>query len=65
LPFLAQEAQTKRNYFFAFLIVRSCPRLLKEHGQKVLQKLTAWIGKEKFFSFVPNRERSYPFFPKK
>jgi hypothetical protein len=45
LPFLAQEAQMKKNYFFSFLTIRSCPRLLGEHVQRVLQKLTAWIGK--------------------
>jgi hypothetical protein len=65
VPFLAQEAQTKKNYFFAFLTVRSCPRLLKEHVKKVLQKLAARIGKEEFFSLVPGRERSCPFFAKK
>jgi hypothetical protein len=33
--------------------------------QKVSQKLTARIGKEKFFSLVPSKERSCPFFAKK
>jgi hypothetical protein len=55
----------KKNYFFAFLVLKSYPRLLGEHVQKVLQKLTTWIGKEKFFSLVPGRERSCPFFAKK
>jgi hypothetical protein len=43
MPFLAQEAQTKKNFFFAILSVRSCPRLLGEHVQKVSKKLTTWI----------------------
>jgi protein required for attachment to host cells len=45
LPFLAQEAKTKNKikYFFAILIVGSCPRLLGEHVQKVSKKLTARI----------------------
>jgi hypothetical protein len=43
LPFLAQEAQTILFYFFAFLIVRSCPRLQGEYVQKVSKKLTARI----------------------
>jgi hypothetical protein len=49
LSFLAQEAQMKKEFFFAFLTIRSCPRLLGEHVQKVSQKLIARIGKEKFF----------------
>jgi hypothetical protein len=68
LPFLAQEAQTKKYiYIFAFLAIRSCPRLLLlgEHVQKVMQKLIAWIGKERFFSLMLGRERRYPFFAKK
>jgi hypothetical protein len=64
VPFLAQEAQMKKIYIFAFFIVRSCPRLLGEHVQRVLQKLTAQIGKEKYFSLVSNRERSCPFYAK-
>jgi hypothetical protein len=52
-------------FFFAFLTIRSCPRLLGEHVQKNSQKLTARIGKEKFFSLVPSKERSCPFFAKK
>jgi hypothetical protein len=32
--------------------------------QKVLQKLTTRIGKEKFFSLVPSKERRCPFFAK-
>jgi hypothetical protein len=45
-------------FFFAFLTKRSCPRLLGEHVQKVLQKLTAWIGKEKFFPLCPVRKEA-------
>jgi hypothetical protein len=41
LPFLAQEAQMKFYYIFALSTIGSCPRLLGEHVQKVLQKLTA------------------------
>jgi hypothetical protein len=55
----------KKYIFFAFLTVRSCPRLLGEHVQKVLQKLIARIRKEKFFSIVPGKERSCLFFTKK
>jgi hypothetical protein len=40
----------KNNFFFAFLTVGSCLRLLGEHVQKVSQNLTTWIRKEKFFS---------------
>jgi hypothetical protein len=67
LPFLTEEAQMIYLLFiiYLFLTKRSCPRLLEEHVQKVLQKLTAWIGKEKFFSLVLDRERSCPFFAKK
>jgi hypothetical protein len=44
LPFLAQEAQiVPFLIFFALSTVGSCPRLLGEHVQKVLQKLTAQI----------------------
>jgi hypothetical protein len=39
----------KKIYSFAFLTIRSCPRLLGEYVQKVLQKLTSRIGKEIFF----------------
>jgi hypothetical protein len=55
----------KKNKNSAFLTMRSFPRLLGEHAQKVSQKLTARIGKEKVFSLVPSKERSYPFFAKK
>jgi hypothetical protein len=58
LPFLTQEAQTKKYYFFAFLTTRSYPRLLRKHVQEVLQKLTAWIGKEMLFSLVPSRKEA-------
>jgi hypothetical protein len=37
----------KKSYFFAFLTVRSCPRLIGEYVQKLLQKLTARFGKLK------------------
>jgi hypothetical protein len=65
LPFLTQEAQTEILIFFAFLTIRSCPRLLGEHVQIFLQKLTSRIGKEKFFSLLTNKERNCPFFAKK
>ena len=65
LPFLTQEAQTEILVFFAFLTKRSCPRLLEEHVQKVLQKLTSWMGKEKFFSLLTSKKRNCPFFAKK
>jgi hypothetical protein len=42
-PFLAQEALLNFFHFFALLTVRSCPRLLQEHVQKVSQKLTTRI----------------------
>jgi hypothetical protein len=42
-PFLAQEALPNIFHFLALLTVRSCPRLLQEHVQKVSQKLTARI----------------------
>jgi hypothetical protein len=45
--------------------MRSCLKLLGEHVQNVLQKLTARIGKEKFSSLVPSTKRSCPFFAKK
>jgi hypothetical protein len=46
LPFLAQEAQMKKKMFvFAILIVRSCPRLLGEHVQKVSKTLTTQIAR--------------------
>jgi hypothetical protein len=48
----------KKNYFFSFLTVRSCPRLLGEHVQKVSQNLTARIGKEKLFFLVPGKEKA-------
>jgi hypothetical protein len=43
LPFLAKEAQTFFKNFFALSTIGSCPRLLRKHVQKVLQKLTARI----------------------
>jgi hypothetical protein len=45
LPFLAQEAQIKNKIksFFGILTVRSCPRLLGEHGEKVSKTLTTRI----------------------
>jgi hypothetical protein len=43
LPFLAQEAQTKIKIKIKILTLRSCPRLLGEHVQKISKKLTAWI----------------------
>jgi hypothetical protein len=64
LPFLAQAIQfIEKKYFFAFLIVRSCHRILGEHVEKDLQKWIFRIGKEKVFSFCP--EISCPFFAKK
>jgi hypothetical protein len=42
-PFLAQEALLNFFHFFALLTIRSYPRLLEEHVQEVLQKLTARI----------------------
>jgi hypothetical protein len=42
-PFLAQEANTKKNSFFGILTVKSCLRLLGEHVQKVSKKLTVRI----------------------
>jgi hypothetical protein len=61
----SRSPNKKIYYFFPFLTVRSCPRLLGKYVQKVSQKLTARIGKEKFFFLVPGRERSCPFFAKK
>jgi hypothetical protein len=55
----------KNKIKIVFLIIKSCPRLLGEHVQKVLQKLIAQIGKLKKIPLVPSRERSYPFFVKK
>jgi hypothetical protein len=55
----------KKNVFFPILTVRSCPTALGEHVQKVAEKLTARIGKEKKFSLVHGKERSCPFFVKK
>jgi hypothetical protein len=43
LPYQAQEAQMNFLKFFALSTMRSCPRLLGEHVQKVLLKLTARI----------------------
>jgi hypothetical protein len=43
LPFLTQEAQMIFFDFLALLTVGSCPTLLGEHVQNVLQKLTARI----------------------
>jgi hypothetical protein len=50
LPFLTQGAQKSKKLLFAFLTLRSCPKLLGEDVQKVSQKLIARIGKEKFSS---------------
>jgi hypothetical protein len=55
----------EKKLFFCILTVRSCHRLLGEHVQIFLQKLTVRIGKEKIISLVPNRKRSCPFFAKK
>jgi hypothetical protein len=54
----------KKNLKKSFLIVRSYPRLLGEHVQNVSQKLIAQIRKKKYFSLVPCKERSRPFFAK-
>jgi hypothetical protein len=62
--FELKKPKWKNKIKFAFLTVRSCPRLLGEHVQNVLQKLTTWIGKETFFSLVHGKERSCPFFVK-
>jgi hypothetical protein len=43
LPFLAQEAQMKKNKNLALSTIRSCLRLLGEDVQNVLQKLTTRI----------------------
>jgi hypothetical protein len=43
LPFLAQEAKTKKRTFFEILPEGSCPKLLGEHVQKVSKKLTTQI----------------------
>jgi hypothetical protein len=43
LPFLAQEAQTKKKKNFAILTIRSSPRLLGEHVQNISKKLTPRI----------------------
>jgi hypothetical protein len=43
MPFLAQEAQIKKGFFCALLIVRSCPRLLGEHVKNVSKMLTMRI----------------------
>jgi hypothetical protein len=59
-----KKKKKKKKIKNEFLTIRSCPKLLGEHVQKVLQKLTARIGKEKFFSLMPSRERSCPFFTK-
>jgi hypothetical protein len=47
----------KKKKKFAFLTVRSCSRLLGEHVQKVLQKLTTRIGKEIFFPCARQRKK--------
>jgi hypothetical protein len=39
LPFLAQEAKTKKNKKFGILTVRSCSRLLGELMQKSFKKV--------------------------
>jgi hypothetical protein len=44
-----QEAQTKKKKFFAFLVVRSCPRLLGEHVQKISQKIDLMDWERKAF----------------
>jgi hypothetical protein len=43
LPFLPFQTKNKIIYFFALLTVRSCPRLLGEHVQKVSETFTARI----------------------
>jgi hypothetical protein len=59
----SRSPNPKKNYFFAHLTVRSFPRLLGEHVQKVLKQLIARIvrlqclnWKEKFLSLVPGRD---------
>jgi hypothetical protein len=52
-------------YFFAFLSVRSCPRQLGEHVQKVSQKLTAWIEKQKAFFPCAHQGKKLPILRKK
>jgi hypothetical protein len=44
LPFPDEEAQMNLNFIsFALSTIGSCPRLLGEHVQNILQKLTARI----------------------
>jgi hypothetical protein len=57
------RSPNKNLFIFAILTVRSCPRLLGEHVQKVSKKLTAWIvrllrlkWKEKFSSLVLGKD---------
>jgi hypothetical protein len=41
--FSSRSPNEIKNYFFAFLTIRSCPRLLGKHVQKVSKKLTSRI----------------------
>jgi hypothetical protein len=59
LPILAQEVQIEENKLkIAFSTIRSYPRLLGEHVQKVLQKLTTLNGKESFFPLYTTRREA-------
>jgi hypothetical protein len=55
-PFLAQEALLKFFHFFVLLTVRSCPRLLQEHVQKVDRTDCEIISFEVQRKVVPGRD---------
>jgi hypothetical protein len=66
LKFAISSSRSKieeKKSFLGILTLGSCPRLLREHVQKVSKKLTASIvrlkclnWKEKFFYPVPGRD---------
>jgi hypothetical protein len=43
MPFIAQVAKMEFYFIFRILTIGSCPRLLGEHVEKVLKKLTTRI----------------------
>jgi hypothetical protein len=53
LPFLAQEGQMKKKRLFALSTIRSCPRLLGEHVQKVCEIITFEVERILFFPSCP------------